>query len=124
MQMTDWFLAKEDEAEQIASIVTTEEREFEDWPHIEFPLIELELMALSATLQGKEDLTGESILEKPRVWDEEGYGIAGSYFPTRRAAEAFARVTPHPAQPEPTSELLAARAMNMAAVDRIAGRIG
>ena len=29
---TDWFLADENEAEAIASIVTTEEHSFEDWP--------------------------------------------------------------------------------------------
>lgn len=94
MQMTDWFLANQDEAEQIASIVTTEERDFEDWPHIEFPLIELELMALSAALQGA-DPAGESILEKPLVWDEEGLCVA-------RVKDAFiqalARVKPEGAE--------------------------
>lgn len=91
MQLTDWFLAREDEAEEIASIVTTEERDAEDWPHIEFPLIEMELMALSAALRGEEDATGESILEKPLVWDEEGLCVA-------RVKDAFiqalARVKP------------------------------
>jgi hypothetical protein len=71
MQITTWLIAKEDEAEAIESIVTTEERSAEDWSHRELPLGQLELMALSAALQGAEDITKESILEEPLVFREE-----------------------------------------------------
>lgn len=71
MQETTWFLAKEEEAEAIASIVTTEEHDPEDWPHLDFPLIQMELMALHATLKDDESLTTASTLEKPRIFDEE-----------------------------------------------------
>jgi hypothetical protein len=40
MQVTTWFIAKEDEAEAIESIVTTEEHAPEDWMYLELPLIE------------------------------------------------------------------------------------
>lgn len=72
MQMTDWFLAQEKEAEAIASIVTTEEHAPEDWTHLEFPLMQMDLMALCATLLGDEEQAAESVLEEPLVWDEEG----------------------------------------------------
>ncbi|PTL78428.1 hypothetical protein [Vitiosangium sp. GDMCC 1.1324] len=71
MQVTTWFIAKEDEAEAIESIVTTEEHSPEDWTYIELPLIEMELMALSAALRGTEDITSERTLEKPLVFREE-----------------------------------------------------
>ncbi|HYO54327.1 hypothetical protein [Archangium sp.] len=71
MQITTWFIAKEDEAEAIESIVTTEEHSPEDWPHIELPLIEMELMALSAALRGTEDITDESTQEDPLIFREE-----------------------------------------------------
>ncbi|QRN99820.1 hypothetical protein JRI60_12705 [Archangium violaceum] len=77
MQITTWFIAREDEAEAIESIVTTEEHSPEDWTYIEFPLIEMELMALSAALQGKEDITSESTSEDPLIFrDEDGLIIA------------------------------------------------
>jgi hypothetical protein len=71
MQITTWFIAREDEAEAIESILTTEEHAPEDWPNIEFPLIEMELMALSAALQGTEDITSERTLEDPLIFREE-----------------------------------------------------
>ena len=71
MQVTTWFIAREDEAEAIESIVTTEEHAPEDWTYIELPLIEMELMALSAALQGKEDITSERTLEEPLIFREE-----------------------------------------------------
>jgi hypothetical protein len=71
VQLTTWFIAREDEAEAIESIVTTEEHSPEDWPHLEFPLIELELMALSAALRGAEEIIDESTLEDPLVFREE-----------------------------------------------------
>ncbi|HZH13818.1 MAG TPA: hypothetical protein VE057_05595 [Archangium sp.] len=71
MQVTTWFIAKEDEAEAIESIVTTEEHSPEDWTHLEFPLIEMELMALSAALRGTEDITDERTLEDPLIFREE-----------------------------------------------------
>ncbi len=71
MQVTTWFIAKEDEAEAIESIVTTEEHAPEDWTYLELPLIELELMALSSALRGTEDITDERTLEKPLIFREE-----------------------------------------------------
>src|SRR5690242_4927353 len=76
MQITTWFIAKEDEAEAIASIVTTEEHAPEEWTFIEFPLIEMELMALSAALRGAESVSGQSTMEEPLVFDEEGLIVA------------------------------------------------
>jgi hypothetical protein len=76
MQITTWFIAKEDEAEAIASIVTTEEHAPEEWTFIELPLIEMELMALSSALRGTEHITGESTLEEPLVFDEEEMIVA------------------------------------------------
>ena len=91
MQVTTWFIAKEDEVEAIESIVTTEEHSPEDWTHLELPLIEMELMALSAALRGTEDLTDERTLEEPLIFrEEDGLIIA-------RVVESFiqslARVT-------------------------------
>ena len=71
MQLTTWFIAREDEAEAIESIITTEEHSPEDWPHLEFPLIELELMALSAAMRGADEIIDESTLEDPLVFREE-----------------------------------------------------
>ena len=91
MQVTTWFIAKEDEAEAIESIVTTEEHSPEDWTYLELPLIEMELMALSAALRGTEDITDERTLEDPLIFrEEDGLIIA-------RVVESFiqslARVT-------------------------------
>jgi hypothetical protein len=48
---TDWLLAEEDEAEAVASILTTEERSFEDWPHLTLEGIGiLELQHLASAL--------------------------------------------------------------------------
>ena len=71
MQVTTWFIAKEDEAEAIESIVTTEAHSPEDWTYLELPLIEMELMALSAALRGTEDITDERTLEEPLIFREE-----------------------------------------------------
>ena len=71
MQVTTWFIAKEAEAEAIESIVTTEEHAPEDWTYLELPLIEMELMALSAALRGTEDITDERTLEDPLIFREE-----------------------------------------------------
>ncbi|MGZ3460984.1 MAG: hypothetical protein ACXU86_21055 [Archangium sp.] len=71
MQITTWFIAREDEAEAIESTVTTEEHAPEDWTYIELPLIEMELMALSAALRGTEDITDERTLEEPIIFREE-----------------------------------------------------
>ena len=84
MQITTWFIAREDEAKAIASIVTTEEHAVEDWTFIEFPLIEMELMALSAALRGEERVSRESTLEEPLVFDEESLIVA-------RVVDAFIR---------------------------------
>jgi hypothetical protein len=71
VQLTTWFIAKEDEAEAIESIVTTEEHSPEDWTYLELPLIEMEFMALSAALRGTEDITDERTLEEPLIFREE-----------------------------------------------------
>ncbi|WP_257460801.1 hypothetical protein [Archangium lipolyticum] len=71
MQITTWFIAKKEEVEALESIVTTEEHSPEDWTHLEIPLIEMELMALSAALRGTEDITGERTLEDPLIFREE-----------------------------------------------------
>ncbi|EPX63084.1 hypothetical protein D187_006494 [Cystobacter fuscus DSM 2262] len=76
MQITTWFIAKEEEADAIASIVTTEEHAPEEWTFIEFPLIEMELMALSAALRGTESVSGQSTMEEPLVFDEGGLIVA------------------------------------------------
>ena len=77
MEMTDWLLAGEDEAEAIASIVTTEEHDFEDWTHLSFPLIQMELMALRAVLEEDDALATDAVVDEPLVLDEEaGHGVA------------------------------------------------
>ena len=58
--------------EAIESIVTTEAHSPEDWTYLELPLIEMELMALSAALRGTEDITDERTLEEPLIFREEG----------------------------------------------------
>ncbi|HYO70467.1 MAG TPA: hypothetical protein VEU33_30740 [Archangium sp.] len=63
--------ASGDEAEAIESIVTTEEHAPEDWTYLELPLIEMELMALSAALRGTEDIKDERTLEEPLIFREE-----------------------------------------------------
>jgi hypothetical protein len=73
MQITTWFIAKESDAEALASIVTTEEHDPEEWPNLELPLIEMELMALFATLRKSDDITVPSSQGEPLVFeDEEG----------------------------------------------------
>jgi hypothetical protein len=90
MQITTWFIAREDEAEAIESILTTEEHDPEDWPNIELPLIEMELMALSAALRGTEDITSERTLEEPLIFrEEDGLLIARV---TESFIQALARV--------------------------------
>jgi hypothetical protein len=50
---TDWFIASKDEAEAIASIATTEEHTFEDWPHHSVKNIgQAEFAALWSVLRG------------------------------------------------------------------------
>jgi hypothetical protein len=91
VQLTTWFIAREDEAEAIESIVTTEEHAPEDWTYIELPLIEMELMALSAALRGTEDITSERTLEDPLIFrEEDGLLIARV---TDSFIQALARVT-------------------------------
>jgi hypothetical protein len=53
---TDWFLADEGDAEAVASIATTEEHSFEDWPHLSLKGIrEMDLSALWGILRGEPD---------------------------------------------------------------------
>jgi len=51
----------------------------------------------------------------------DGYRIARHEFPSRRAAEAFARATPVPPPPEITPEVAARRARVSAALARLRG---
>ncbi len=65
---TDWFLAGEKEAEEIASIATTEEHTFEDWPHLALKNIgEVNLSELWGILRGEPDsldsATGELLFQ-------------------------------------------------------------
>lgn len=76
MPLTTWLIAKEDEADAIASTVTKKKHSVEDWTFIEFPLIETELMALSAAIRGTENITGESTVEGPLVFDENSLIVA------------------------------------------------
>jgi hypothetical protein len=49
---TDWFIADKDEASAIASIITTEEHSFADWPHLQVKgIIAVDLMTLWAILR-------------------------------------------------------------------------
>jgi hypothetical protein len=53
---TDWFLADESDAEAVASITTTEESSFEDWPHLSLKgIAEMDLSALWGILRGEPD---------------------------------------------------------------------
>ena len=53
---TDWFLAAESEAEAVASIATTEEYSFEDWPHLSMKNVgEMDLSALWSILRDEPD---------------------------------------------------------------------
>jgi hypothetical protein len=70
---TDWLIAGAHEAESGLSIITSEERAFEDWPHLSLKNIgELDLMSLWAALrQEPSQLT--STLDQPIAGDvEEG----------------------------------------------------
>src|SRR5262245_49958016 len=53
---TDWFLADEGEAEAVATIATTEEYSFEDWPHLQLKGVsEMDLSSLWGILRGQPD---------------------------------------------------------------------
>ncbi|WP_027856796.1 hypothetical protein [Marinobacterium jannaschii] len=66
---TDWFIADKADAEKIASIVTTEEYDFDDWPHLSMKNIGVvELGLLWERLAGDEldpglPTFGESLFE-------------------------------------------------------------
>ena len=50
---TDWLIAQEAEADAVASILTTEERSFDDWPSLCLEGVgQLELQDLAACLRG------------------------------------------------------------------------
>ena len=66
---TNWFLAVEKDAKAVASIVTTEERSFVDWPHLSMKSVsEMDLSALWGILRGDPDsldtATGELLFEE------------------------------------------------------------
>ncbi len=53
---TDWFLADEADAEAVASIATTEEHSFDDWPHLSLRGIgDMELSSLWGIVRGEPD---------------------------------------------------------------------
>lgn len=53
---TDWFLANDGDAEAVASIATTEEHTFKDWPHLSLRGVgEMDLSALWGILRGETD---------------------------------------------------------------------
>jgi hypothetical protein len=72
MPFRDWFLAQEEEAAALTSILTTAEHSSDEWPHLEMPLIEMDLMELSALVRGNDDLAAEPILEDPLFWHDAG----------------------------------------------------
>jgi hypothetical protein len=74
---TDWFVADASEAEAVASIATTGEHSFEDWPHLALKdVADVPLTLLRGILRGQpgtaEDVDGETLF-----WDEgeEGEGM-------------------------------------------------
>ena len=74
---TDWLIAPEAEAESVASILTTEERSFDDWPSVCLEGIgDLELQHLAACLRGDgrsaDSVLGELLYEE----SEEGPFVA------------------------------------------------
>jgi hypothetical protein len=77
---TDWFIAGPDEAEVIASIVTTEEHDWDDWPHLQLKgILDMELMSLWGILRGEpagstESISGELLFSDPEQMEgsEEG----------------------------------------------------
>jgi hypothetical protein len=75
MQLTTWLLARESEAAAIATI-TTGEHSLDDWPHLSLPLIEMDLMALSAAVHGTDDIAAESTLESPPLVEDSNLLVA------------------------------------------------
>ncbi|MBY0227945.1 MAG: hypothetical protein K2W96_01560 [Gemmataceae bacterium] len=74
---SDWFLAEESEAEAIADVVRTEERGFDDWPHLAMKLGDLELMLLRGVMAGSPgelpDIHGDDLAGG---MDEDGGGVS------------------------------------------------
>lgn len=67
---TDWFLAGAGDAEAIASIATTEEHSFQDWPHLSLKGIgEMDLSALWDLLRSQSDVEDP---EAELLFEEEG----------------------------------------------------
>jgi len=53
---TDWFLAGQDDAQAVATIATTGEHSFEDWPHLSLKGVgEIDLALLWGILRGEPD---------------------------------------------------------------------
>ena len=68
---TDWLIAGEHEAEAVLSILTTEERAFEDWPHLSLKSIgQMDLMTLWAAIR-QEHGQLKSTLDDPVAGDTE-----------------------------------------------------
>lgn len=74
---TDWLIAKEDEAPAVASIVTTEERSYDDWPAICLQGIgEMELQALAEILRRHTNADRSTLGELLYRGSEEGPFVA------------------------------------------------
>src|SRR5262249_60957325 len=76
---TDWFVADASEAEAVASIVTTEEHSFEDWPHLALKdVAEVPLTLLRGILRGQPgtalDVDGGSLF-LDEVEEDGGHGV-------------------------------------------------
>lgn len=74
---TDWFLAEESEAEDIASIASEEGRDFEDWPHLSLKSVgEIELQQLLALLlPSSDEAVGSTGIPLHVAEDEDGGGV-------------------------------------------------
>jgi hypothetical protein len=93
---TDWFLADASEAEAVASIVTTEEHSFEDWPHLALKdVADVPLTLLRGILRGQPGtplgVDGETLF-----WDEgeEGEGMVSVTQVLPAFVEELAALTP------------------------------
>jgi hypothetical protein len=93
---TDWFVAEASEADAIASIATTEEHAFEDWPHLALKdVADVALTLLRGILHGQPgkalDVDGES-----HFWDEgeDGEGMVSVRQVLPAFVEELAALTP------------------------------
>jgi hypothetical protein len=94
---TDWFLADPSEAEAVASIATTEEHSFEDWPHLALKdVADVPLTLLRGILRGRPPGTAEDVDGATLFWDEgeEGEGMVSVTQVLPAFVEELAALTP------------------------------